>query len=210
MSDATFIDATADRAALGAGSQLRPANDAPAGAGAPAAAGEGLLFVVTPASVKEVLQSAGYRVEILEESGITVVRSATSGLPFDVRLGNGLPGPEVTHLDMTFVALFAVQGAFPEKLLNEWNRSRRFGRLFLDQPVPGQDFLVLALDVTLAGGVTARHLRAHIEIWDALVQQLVAWLRQALPAVAATVVKESGSPQPQPQPQTAEMPALVD
>jgi hypothetical protein len=40
-----------------------------------------------------------------------------------------------------------------------------------------QNFLVLDMDVVMFGGVTASHLRAQIEIWDRLIQELVPFLR---------------------------------
>lgn len=153
-----------------------------------------LLLGVASDDVKDTLQEAGYRVEVLTANGIAVLRSATGGLPFDVRLGNRLPGSDERHLDMTFVALFAVRGVFPEKLLNDWNRSRRFGRLFLDQATPDQEFLVLSMDVGIAGGVSAQYLRAQMEIWDALVNQLIAWLRTALPTAVEPTAKDGAGP----------------
>lgn len=36
-------------------------------------------------------------------------------------------------------------------------------------------------DVSVAGGVGQNHLRAQIEIWDHLIQQLVGYLREELP-----------------------------
>jgi hypothetical protein len=33
------------------------------------------------------------------------------------------------------------------------------------------------MDVVVAGGVTDRHLRATLELWDRLIQELMGWLR---------------------------------
>ncbi|MGO4683754.1 YbjN domain-containing protein [Hyphomicrobium sp. 2TAF46] len=156
-----------------------------------------LLLGVTSDDVKDTLQAAGYRVEVLTADGMAVLRSATAGLPFDIRLGNQLPGPEGRHLDMTFVALFAVRGVFPEKLLNDWNRTRRFARLFLDRATPDQEFLVLGMDVGIAGGVSTQYLRAQMEIWDALVNQLIAWLRTALPTAVEPAANDGAGPAPE-------------
>lgn len=139
-----------------------------------------LMTALTIENLRRMLQETGYRVEIVREGNVTLLRSATNGLAFDVRLGSGYAGMPEHHADMTLVALFAVRGALPLDLVNEWNRTRRFARLFLDQPAPGQDFLIFSMDVSVAGGVTARQLRAQIEIWDSLVQQLIPWLREAL------------------------------
>lgn len=195
MSDAlSTIDPGADCTGPQSEQRLVASNDASAGRSINK--GDGALSALTREGVKDALQSAGYRVEVLAANGVTVLRSATGGLPFDVRFGNRLPGTDDRHLDMTFVALFAVRGAFPEKLLNDWNKSRRFGRLFLDQPAPDHDFLILGMDVVLAGGVSESYLRVQIEIWDALVHQLGGWLRLALPTAVEPTTKESVGPEP--------------
>jgi hypothetical protein len=45
---------------------------------------------------------------------------------------------------------------------------------------------MLVLDVSIAGGVGQNYLRAQIEIWDHLLQQLFAFLREELPKIAGT------------------------
>jgi hypothetical protein len=47
-------------------------------------------------------------------------------------------------------------------------------------------FLVFCLDVSVAGGVMPNHLRAQIEIWDRLVQELIVYLRDELRQLTAT------------------------
>lgn len=138
-------------------------------------------------ALREFLQDGGYRAETVKDGNVTFLRSATNGLPFDIRPGNSFAGPKNRFADVAFVALFAVRGTLPLDLVNGWNKSRRFGRLFLDQPVPGQEFLVFCLDVSVAGGVTPRQLRSQIELWDGLVQQLIPWLREELSKVTPAI-----------------------
>ncbi|WP_174263725.1 YbjN domain-containing protein [Hyphomicrobium sp. CS1BSMeth3] len=132
------------------------------------------------------MHAAGYRVEVQG----SVLRSATGGLPFEVRFGNPVPGSSEAYLDVTFVALLVIQGSFQQPLLNGWNKRHRFGRIFLEQPSPNQEVLVLCLDAVLGTNPTAQTLRVHIDIWDALVQQFIAWLntelRQSPPVVSET------------------------
>jgi hypothetical protein len=150
-------------------------------------------------ALREFLQNSGYRAEAIKDGNVTFLRSATNGLPFDIRPGNSFAGPQNRFADIAFVALFAVRGTLPLDLVNGWNKSRRFGRLFLDQPVPGQEFLVFCLDVSVAGGVTPRQLRSQIELWDGLVQQLIPWLREELskiaPAIDTAAASTNGSKQ---------------
>lgn len=137
--------------------------------------------------LREVLQSAGYRVEEgRDQGGAPVLRSATGGLGFEARFANPLPNqagatpPDaVRFADATLRTAFQVQGELPLSLVNQWNASRRFARLSLSR-----DLLLLEMDVVALGGVTADNLRAHAEIWDRLLNQLIAWLRAELPKLA--------------------------
>lgn len=145
-------------------------------------------------ALRDLVQSAGYRVEMLKEGQVSFLRSATNGLPFDIRPGNSFAGAGERFADIAFVALFAVRGTLPLDLVNRWNRSRRFGRLFLDQPVAGQEFLVFCMDASVAGGVAPRQLLAQIELWDSLVQQLIPWLREELSKIAPAIDTTSSAP----------------
>lgn len=128
--------------------------------------------------LRDVLQQAGYRVETATDpvANVPYLRSATSGLVFDIRPGNRLAGDgEERFADIAFVAVLQVQGELPLDLVNGWNAARRFSRLQL-----AGSFLALCMDVSVVGGVTQAHLRAHIEIWDRLAQELIAYLRDEL------------------------------
>jgi hypothetical protein len=127
--------------------------------------------------LRDSLQQVGYRVEAATDpvAGVAYLRSATGGLAFDIRPGNQLPDADGSFVDVAFSAVLQVQGELPLDLVNRWNATRRFARLQLSQP-----FLVFCLDVSVAGGVMPDHLRAQIEIWDRLVQELIAYLRDEL------------------------------
>jgi hypothetical protein len=158
---------------------------------------------LTLEELRESFQNAGYRIEKLTDpvANTIYLRSATAGLGFDIRPGNRLVGEEQGFVDVTLVATLQVQGELPLDLVNRWNTTRRFGRLQLSHP-----FLVFCLDVSLAGGVTQNYLRAQIEIWDRLVQELIAYLREELPKLAA----ETGAPATGPQPSAAVQKSVHD
>jgi hypothetical protein len=143
--------------------------------------------------LRESLQQVGYRVETATDpfSGVVYLRSATGGLAFDIRPGNQLPDADGGFVDVAFTAVLQVQGELPLDLANRWNATRRFARLQLSQP-----FLVFCLDVSVAGGVMPDHLRAQIEIWDRLVQELIAYLRDELRQLSA---KNGSAPPAAPQ-----------
>jgi hypothetical protein len=136
-----------------------------------------IVAKLTLDGLRESFQSAGYRVETLTDpvANIQYLRSATAGLGFDIRAGNRLPGDAQSYADVTLVAPLQVQGELPLEIVNRWNATRRFGRLQLSPP-----FLVFCLDICVAGGVAPDNLRAQIEIWDRLVQELIGYLRDEL------------------------------
>jgi len=133
-------------------------------------------------SLRESFQGAGYRVEALADpvAKVAYLRSATAGLAFDIRPGNRLLGAEEGFADLTLVALLQVQGELPLDIINRWNATRRFARLQLSPP-----FLVFCFDICVAGGVTANNLRAQIEIWDRLVQDMIGYLRDEVTRLGA-------------------------
>jgi hypothetical protein len=175
---------TAGSIKAGAAQSPAPARE-PGSNGAASAPGE-IVTSMTLDSLRDLYQTAGYRVETLRDGDLTFLRSATNGLAFDIRPGNGVAGTD-RFADIALVALLAVRGTLPLDLLNRWNRARRFGRLFLEQSPAGQEFLVLCSDVSFAGGVTMLQFRAQIDIWDSLIQQLVPWLREELGRIAPAI-----------------------
>lgn len=159
-----------------------------------------ILTKLTIDGVRELFQQAGYRVEAVVDPVInaTYLRSATGGLAFDIRPGNRLPGDDQGFADMSFIAVLQVQGTLPLEPVNRWNATRRFGRLQLSD-----SFLAFCMDISVVGGVTSQYLRAQIEIWDRLVQELIAYLREELrqlgaanEAQAATASRDAQQPQP--------------
>jgi hypothetical protein len=142
---------------------------------------ETIITKMTVDSLRENIQLAGYRVETATDPVVNTayLRSATSGFVFDIRPGNRLDDADQSFLDVAFIAALQVQGELPLDIVNRWNVTRRFGRLQLSQP-----FLILSHDVSVAGGVAQTYLRAQVEIWDHLLQQLISYLREELPKIA--------------------------
>ena len=147
------------------------------------------LVKLTLDNLRSALQQVGYRVEEVTDpvANLPYLRSATGGLAFDIRPGNRLADADGSFADVAFTAILQVQGELPLEMVNRWNTTRRFARLQLSQ-----QFLVLCLDVSVAGGVMPNHLRAQIEIWDRLVQELIGYLREELRQLSA---KNGAAPQ---------------
>lgn len=131
-----------------------------------------LITRVSPQSLTELLQGAGYRVNQTEQNAIVQLLSASQGIGYAVRFGN--PAAEAgEYVDFTFSCALRVQGQLPAGLAELWNASRRFARL----SVQGE-FLVMEMDVVVAAGVSADHLRASLELWDRLLQEFIVYLRE--------------------------------
>ncbi|MCJ8203428.1 YbjN domain-containing protein [Pseudomonas sp. RGM2987] len=127
---------------------------------------------VSAKSLTELLQAAGYRVNETEQNGIVQLLSASQGIGFAVRFGNPAATPG-DYMDFTFSCALRVQGELPAGLAELWNASRRFARLSLQG-----EFLVMEMDVVVAAGVSADHLRSNLELWDRLLQEFIVYLRE--------------------------------
>lgn len=138
---------------------------------------------LTPALMSEILQDAGYRVErFTDPTGRVQLRSATNGLAFVARFGNRGAVEGEGYADASFGAFLQVQGVWDAALLNNWNATKRFGRLYV-----GGNLLALEMDF-VGIGVGRDYLRAQANIWDSLVQELIRFLRGAsAPAVSGDV-----------------------
>jgi len=130
-----------------------------------------LIEQVTPEQLTDVLQEAGYRVERSEQNGAVQLLSASQGIGYALRLGNptGTPGH---YFDYSFSCALRLQGDLPAGLVEQWNASRRFCRLWQQG-----EFLLMEMDCAVTGGVTRQFLRHSCELWDRLLQEFVAYLR---------------------------------
>lgn len=145
------------------------------------------IRALTASSLAELMHLRGYRVErITDPTGAEVLRSATGGLAFEIRLASPEPGASGGFLDFACLAAIRIEGTLDPAVLNAWNDARRFARLHLRD-----GHLVLAQDVSVAGGVLAGHVLTQLEIWDRLLQDLPGFLRaevarhQGIPAAVA-------------------------
>jgi hypothetical protein len=139
------------------------------------------IMSVTPETMGEILQSAGCRVEHAKDpEGIPVIGSATNGMTFNIRFVNKAPAPLEGYIDLTYITILKFDQPLPLETINEWNRSRRFARLNISE-----DLLIMDMDVILSGGVSETHLRTSLEIWDRMMQELIAFIRNKSPAPAA-------------------------
>ncbi|CAI0693224.1 YbjN domain-containing protein [Serratia entomophila] len=132
------------------------------------------IETVNPRLLTEVLQSAGYRTNQVEQNGAVQLLSASQGIGFALRFGNAGKAPG-EYLDFTLSTTLRIEGVLPGGLVAQWNQSRRFSRL-----TEQSGFLVLDMDVPVAGGVMRNYLQANLELWDRLLQEFLLYLRHVI------------------------------
>lgn len=137
-----------------------------------------MIHSITPDQLTERLQAAGYRVNRSEQGGVVQLLSASQGIGFAVRFGNLAP-EEGAYLDYCFSCALRIQGELPAGIAEVWNASRRFARLSRQG-----EFLVLEMDAIVAAGVSPQHLQSQMELWDRLLQEFIAYLRDYSQALA--------------------------
>jgi hypothetical protein len=141
---------------------------------------------ITVETMRDLLQGAGFRAELIAESEtMPVIRSASNGVNFEIRLFN--PGKEDKggFTDVMFMAGLPLKGPVAPEFLNRWNSIKRFGRLYV-----AQGLLVLALDIYVQGGVSPEYLRSQLDIWDRLLQELLTYIKMvpSAPAPKASAI----------------------
>ncbi|WP_127088819.1 YbjN domain-containing protein [Aquabacter cavernae] len=130
-----------------------------------------LVRTVTVDDLAAMLQQKGFRAEPVEwPGGRAALRSATGGVSFNVVSGNGTNG---AYHDFTYFASFRIDGLPVDEICGKWNAARRFGR------VHSRDgFLNFEMDVMLGTGVSDGYLAVTLELWNQLLNELLAALRE--------------------------------
>ncbi|CAH0211024.1 hypothetical protein DMX03_21875 [Pseudomonas koreensis] len=144
-----------------------------------------LITHVSPQSLTDVLQAAGYRVNQSEQNGIVQLLSASQGIGYAVRFGNAAL-EQGNFVDFTFSCALRVQGDLPQGVAEQWNATRRFARLSLQG-----EFLLMEMDVVVAAGVSNEHLRGNLELWDRLLQEFIVYLRDFSQATGVQTAKSA-------------------
>lgn len=131
----------------------------------------GIITFVTSAQVAEAIRAAGCAVTVQQDDLVTRLHSASHGIGYQVHWGNQAGADE--YLDFTLSCPLRVQGGdLPEGLINEWHRSRRFARV-----AAHGEFLVLEMDVIVAGGVSPDFLNFSMRLWVEMMGQFFLHLR---------------------------------
>lgn len=139
-----------------------------------------LITAISPQQLAHILQQAGYRANEVSNEQVVQLQSATQGVGFVINFGNVASEERREFVDFSFNLTLNIEGNVRPELVADWNRSRRFARLSQQ----GQ-WLVLVMDVIVAGGVSAAWLQGQCELWDALLREYIRHLQTPASAIAA-------------------------
>ena len=139
----------------------------------------GLSDPATPDQLWNASKAAGGAVTAIEQDGVVRLHSASHGIGFQVLWGNAVTTTQYT--DFTLSCPLRVQGGtLPEAVLAAWHRSKRFARV-----AQHGDFVVLEMDVVVAGGVSPAYLAFAVRLWMQMMGEFFLHLRNYGPAAAA-------------------------
>jgi len=94
-----------------------------------------------------------------------------------------------SYASLLFFAGWNTEGDFPLSAINEWNRTSRFGRAYVDD----QGDPVVELDLLLAGGVTAQTIKEYINVFTETVISFGATTHHCILQVMGTPPSSSSS-----------------
>ncbi|MDM0005669.1 YbjN domain-containing protein [Variovorax sp. J22G73] len=135
-----------------------------------------MLDAVTPEQVSDAIKAAGAAVTTIEQDGVVRLHSASHGIGFQVLWGN--PVTTTQYTDFTLSCPLHVQGGtLPEAVLAAWHRTKRFARV-----AQHGDFVVLEMDVVVAGGVSPAYLAFAVRLWMQMMGEFFLHLRNYGPA----------------------------
>lgn len=132
---------------------------------------EGLLFSMSADQVAEAIKASGCAVTAVNVDGAVHLHSASQGIGFQVLWGNAVSEGE--YVDLTLNCPLRIEGGIlPDGVLADWHRTKRFVRA-----AQHNDFVVLEMDILVAGGVMPNHLAMQMQVWSQMMGQFFLHLR---------------------------------
>lgn len=114
---------------------------------------------VTASELVKVLQDKGYKAEATDaRGGGTIIHSAANGANFQIYFYECSGKPRCASFQ--FASGFGETNITPAKVA-DWNRTRRFGRVYLDD----NDDPWVEMDIDVAHGATTEALGNDLERW---------------------------------------------
>ena len=135
--------------------------------GAAAAAPAQMIRAQDPQTVLSTMQKAGYKAELATDStGDPMIKSAYNGTTYQVLFYTCTNHRQCATVQ--FHAGYDFDKTLPLETMNNWNRTQRFGRAYLDK----ENDPILEMDVDLDdGGVSSELFIDNIEFWTSALRQ---------------------------------------
>lgn len=124
-----------------------------------------------PQTLVAALQAKGYQAELTSASGEPAIKSGAGGAKFTIFFDNCTDGKDCTTVTF-FTGFTDLEGTIDE--MNEWNRTSRFARAYVDK----EGDPVLRMDVDLDhAGIPIANFNEYLDVWSSLVPKYVSLLR---------------------------------
>ncbi len=121
---------------------------------------------ITADEVAQVLQDKGYKAEVgTDEEGDPKVKSATDGTNFTVFFYGCNHTPRCSSIE--FQAGFQLNSPMTDEQINEWNKTKRFGRAYMQD----QSNTYIEMDLDVEHGFLTEGLANNVDTWAALIPQ---------------------------------------
>jgi hypothetical protein len=128
---------------------------------------------ITAAEVLSVLHDKGYVGDIdKDDSGDPRIKSATDGGAFYVYFYGCNGGPRCSGIQ--FEAAFHIKGGMTLAKINDWNKSHRFGRAYLDDVMDPY----VEMDLDVEHGFLSEGLANNLDTWNTLLpsfKKFIGW-----------------------------------
>lgn len=126
-----------------------------------------MVSAADPASIVTVLQANGYRAELTkDDGGDPLIRSALDGSKFAIIFYGCTKNRACQTIQ--FYAGFKSEGKVSIEAMNDWNKTNRFSRAYIDN----DEDPVIEMDVDLDDGGMSRALfEDNFEFWEVLVPE---------------------------------------
>ncbi|WOK37171.1 YbjN domain-containing protein [Sphingomonas sp. C3-2] len=133
-----------------------------------------MISAKEPAKMVSLLQKKGYRAEIETDESGTRIRSADSGRNFTIFFMS-CDDQEKNCTTIQFYAGFSDLKSTQLSQINEWNKTRRFARAYID----GEGDPVIEMDVDLDfNGIPEENFMANLEIFTDSLSAYVPFLKE--------------------------------
>ena len=123
-----------------------------------------MVMAQDPGTIVRALQDSGYTAQLgTDKVGDPMITSGVGGTTFQIFFYNCTDNRECATV--TFHSGYDLRDPVTLDRINEWNRTKRFGRAYLD----GEDDPILEMDVDLDdGGLSPLLFIDNIEFWSSV------------------------------------------